>query len=488
MEFPPTWTKDANANDSAHNYVESIKAYNGAKSLRLYGSIGGCWAALTYRPLTISPPFYVEVSINNGGESLSGCHPDRACVGLRKGTSWTNPMRRFVTFIGNGEIRAADDSVLGTYSTGAWYKVKIGYEVVGSMVRLTYWINDVYKGAAEVAAAPEEANFDNLELAAQEGSAWFDDVALRAGSSQPDTPTPTPTSTPTRTPTRTPTPTLTPTKTPTPTSTPIGTQTFPVKIILDTDLATDCDDLGAVAMLHAYEDQGAVEILATVCNVSDPYSPFCLHAINKYYGRPSIPVGYVDQYMSPFSYCAKYITEGTYENRYTEYIATNSNASYYTAPQYVEISDAVEIYKEQLRKNNNVTIVSIGSLYNLERLLRDSDGRSLVSNKVAQLVVMGCIYPLGIGFDFNFSLSPYSAADVISQWPSKIVFTGLGSEILTGTRLFDDQFVSRDNPVRVGYDLGTKEARPTSLCKYIPFDLCHWLPGATPAGSHCRPS
>ncbi len=36
----------------------------------------------------------------------------------------------------------------------------------------------------------------------------------------------------------------------------------PVHVILDTDIGSDCDDAGALAVLHALADRGEVEILA----------------------------------------------------------------------------------------------------------------------------------------------------------------------------------------------------------------------------------
>ena len=44
----------------------------------------------------------------------------------------------------------------------------------------------------------------------------------------------------------------------------------PVKVIFDTDMANDCDDAGALAVLHALADLGEVEILATATNRKDP--------------------------------------------------------------------------------------------------------------------------------------------------------------------------------------------------------------------------
>lgn len=42
----------------------------------------------------------------------------------------------------------------------------------------------------------------------------------------------------------------------------------PVKIIFDTDMDSDCDDVGALAMLHVMTDQGESENLATMVSSS----------------------------------------------------------------------------------------------------------------------------------------------------------------------------------------------------------------------------
>jgi len=54
------------------------------------------------------------------------------------------------------------------------------------------------------------------------------------------------------------------------------------KIIFDTDIDTDCDDAGALAVLHALADNGEAEILATVVSTRYPYSAPCVEAINRY--------------------------------------------------------------------------------------------------------------------------------------------------------------------------------------------------------------
>src|SRR5262245_8041091 len=67
----------------------------------------------------------------------------------------------------------------------------------------------------------------------------------------------------------------------------------PVPIIFDTDMDTDCDDAGALAVLHALADRGECEVLGTMVSVSHPGSAPTVAAINAYYGRPDLPLGSV---------------------------------------------------------------------------------------------------------------------------------------------------------------------------------------------------
>ncbi len=264
---------------------------------------------------------------------------------------------------------------------------------------------------------------------------------------------------------------------------------IPVKIILDTDLASDCDDLGTLAVLYALEDRGEAEILGIMCDVSDPDSPRCLEAVNTYYGRPDIPIGNLLGYVHPTCYLPYY-------NKYTEYIANH----YKKGPNNV-VHDAVGLYASLLESNDNVTIVAVGSLCNLGQLLLLH--RDLVQNKVSKLVVMGGVYPtppnlsllqigehpeqLGCWFDFNFSLDPISAALVLNTWPTPIVFTGLGGDIRTGntirdrdgkydnyTGLRNEAKIDKNNPIRMGYEKGTEQGRFDDSCRNNALERPSW--------------
>ncbi len=65
----------------------------------------------------------------------------------------------------------------------------------------------------------------------------------------------------------------------------------PVSLILDTDMDTDCDDAGALALVHHAIKLGACRLCAVVCNVPYPEAALCTHYLNRYYSHDDIPVG-----------------------------------------------------------------------------------------------------------------------------------------------------------------------------------------------------
>lgn len=178
--WPASWAPDGNATDRSHNFIDNTQGYQSGQSLRLYGVINGCWGALAYHPLNVSPPFEIRLDVMNGNESLSGCHPDRAGIGLRVGTSWTNHGRGLINFKQDGSIKSGGGNVnLGTYSPMLWYSVKIRYErPSASEVKLSYWIDNQYKGSETIPSAPYENDLNNLSLGVNEGTAWFDNVGV----------------------------------------------------------------------------------------------------------------------------------------------------------------------------------------------------------------------------------------------------------------------------------------------------------------------
>ena len=175
--FPSTWVKDANAS-AGGNYIDS-NGYESDQCLKLLGKINGCWGAIAYHNVNATKPFEIEIAIKNGNETLGGCHPDRGYLGLRKGTSWSNPARELIKFMGNGDIKSGGGNTLGTYSTLTWYHLRVRYERVNSTnISLSYWINNDFKGTEILPSISSEEDLDNIDITIQEGSAWFDEIKV----------------------------------------------------------------------------------------------------------------------------------------------------------------------------------------------------------------------------------------------------------------------------------------------------------------------
>src|SRR5690554_416642 len=196
-----------------------------------------------------------------------------------------------------------------------------------------------------------------------------------------------------------------------------------VKIIFDTDMESDVDDVGALAMLHALADNGEVDILATAVCSLNPWAVPTVDVINTYFKRPEIPIGAVK-------------TFGVYRNsRYARIISEEFPQD---AGLGEDAEDAVSLYRRILAEqpDNSVTVVTVGYLTNLSYLLQSNPdeyspltGAELVEKKVKHLVCMGGRYPYSQNIKRwgNFKPDSDAVRYVAAHWPTKIIFPGGGA-------------------------------------------------------------
>ncbi|MBN1443937.1 MAG: nucleoside hydrolase [Planctomycetes bacterium] len=216
----------------------------------------------------------------------------------------------------------------------------------------------------------------------------------------------------------------------------------PVPIIYDTDIGTDVDDAGALAILHVLADRGEARILAAMSANSGRWSAPAIDVINTYYGRGDLPIG-------------SSRTGPDDEMWYRDVVPAfpHDLADGRAAPE------AVGLYREILaaQPDHSVTIVVVGWLTNMAGLLSSAsdensplDGKALVAAKVKELVVMGGSWPNNEGEgEYNFHMDGAAAHKVASDWPGKIMFTGLGRDVMTGARLMAEE--TNAQPVRAFY-------------------------------------
>src|SRR6478736_1318313 len=119
------------------------------------------------------------------------------------------------------------------------------------------------------------------------------------------------------------------------------------KIILDTDFGNDCDDAGALAMLHQMAYTGEAEILATMYPMNDSLGAAAIDAVNTYYGKPNIPIG---------TYKGSYVYKGKHNDFYNSKLATdfsNDLKTGHNAP------DAIALYRKILSSQPDKSVIII---------------------------------------------------------------------------------------------------------------------------------
>ena len=204
----------------------------------------------------------------------------------------------------------------------------------------------------------------------------------------------------------------------------------PKKVIFETDMSTDVDDVGALAVLHALADSGEAEILAVSFNEAHPSAANAICAINTWYNRGDIPIGiYKGDLTDPD------------ESSYLDALA-NFPHNLPATP----IPSSLELYRQVLgeQPDNSVTIISVGFLNNLYDLLKaDPD---LITQKVTELVVMAVL------IDDPYNTVRHGLIDkseyVIHNWPTPLVISQHGESVHTGARLSG---TPAENPVREAF-------------------------------------
>jgi inosine-uridine nucleoside N-ribohydrolase len=206
----------------------------------------------------------------------------------------------------------------------------------------------------------------------------------------------------------------------------------PMPVIFDTDIGPDYDDVGAMALLHAFADNGECRILATIASNKYKFTGPVLDILNTYFKRPDLPIGVVRGNAAEIGAIQKW--DSMLVSKYPHNLKNNSQAE-----------DAVSLYRKLLskEKDNSVTIVTVGFFTNMSNLLNSApdkfsplNGKDLIKRKVKQLVSMAACFDgrMGAFKEFNVKIDAPASQNVFDNWPGKIVFSGfeIGANIYTG--------------------------------------------------------
>ena len=223
-----------------------------------------------------------------------------------------------------------------------------------------------------------------------------------------------------------------------------------VKIIFDTDIGGDADDLGALVMLHNFMQRGECELLAVMCWSTEKYSVPAIDAVNRFYNHPDIPIGvrkegvHVNHWNYGKSIADKFDYELTYESAH----------------------ETTDLYRKILSQSvdSSIVLVTVGPLKNLQNLINSSQdkwspltGKELLHKKVKEISMMGGKFPAGENeWNFNGDM-PGVTKYVLENIEIPITFSGfeVGVAIKTG-KVFNK--LDKNTPLYIGFNYFSEHA------------------------------
>src|SRR5262245_11864777 len=202
----------------------------------------------------------------------------------------------------------------------------------------------------------------------------------------------------------------------------------PVRLIFDTDICGDCDDVLALGMIHALQSRGHCRLLAVTVSADHELAAPFVDAVNTFYGRAGIPIGVVGHggvvEKSEFLSLAEEKDGGRL--RYPHRLASGRLAP-----------SATVVLRKTLaaQPDGSVVIAQVGFSTNLARLLDSPPdehspmtGQELVQRKVRLLSLMaGAFQPIEGNAryrEYNVVKDVKSARALAQQWPTAMVYSG----------------------------------------------------------------
>ena len=234
------------------------------------------------------------------------------------------------------------------------------------------------------------------------------------------------------------------------------------KIFIDLNIDGDCTNLGALSVLHVLAGKGEAEILGTTACFDSPLAAGCIKALNRYYGKPELPVGIL------------HCQEATHPTPFMEPV----NEKFCPEnPCGEDVTDTVDVMRKVLaaQEDDSVTLVIVGCFASFAALLQSGadgysplSGQELAERKIKSVVVMGGSFDTFGDEPFpenNIAVQVPAAKYVTEHWQKELVLSayeiGIRTRSLKEFRLFG----SREHPLQMMYEIndgdGFKEGNPS---------------------------
>ena len=200
-----------------------------------------------------------------------------------------------------------------------------------------------------------------------------------------------------------------------------------IRVIYDTDMGNDTDDILGLIMLHNYVDMGLVDLMGVCSSKEHPYSARYIDLLNTWYKHPDIPIGVVVNGPELDSIMAipRYTTTVVDMEKDGRPVFDRS------IDDYNALLPAASLYRKLLSESPDasVVIIMVGMTTNMAALLATGadeysslSGSALIKKKVDYLCMMGgnFVQPLP---ECNIVTDSAASAIVLADWPTRIVIS-----------------------------------------------------------------
>jgi inosine-uridine nucleoside N-ribohydrolase len=198
-----------------------------------------------------------------------------------------------------------------------------------------------------------------------------------------------------------------------------------IRVIYDTDMGNDTDDILGLIMLHHYVDLGMVDLIGVCSSKEHPYSARYIDLLNTWYRHPDIPIGVAVNGPELDSIMAipRYTTTVVDMEKDGKPVFDR------TIEDYRSLMPAARLYRKLLAgcPDRSVVIIMVGMSTNLAALLATRPdefsglkGRELVERKVDYLCMMGGNFSEPLP-ECNIVTDSAASSIVLTDWPTKIV-------------------------------------------------------------------
>lgn len=265
-------------------------------------------------------------------------------------------------------------------------------------------------------------------------------------------------------------------------ATAIDLQAAPVKLIFDTDMGNDVDDLMALCMIHTLQTRGACELLAVTVTKDHPQAAAFVDAVDTFFGRPDIPVGVVRNGATPEA--------GRFNKLADEKNADGAARYPHDLAGGHDAPEAVDVLRKVLaaQPDGSVVVAQVGFFTNLGRLLDAKpdahsplSGRDLIARKVKLLSIMAGAFQTVNNdtrhLEYNVIKDVPAAQKLAREWPTEVVWSGYEIGVAAA---FPHEVIERDldyvahHPLKEAYMLYNPPPhdRPTWDPTAVLYALC----------------